>query len=70
MYFPYCLQTAGLFLREFVSSELDPLIGVWGIVCGSVLDHPIGLSSCVELLKRLYYEDLVVVLVGFVICGL
>ena len=42
---------------------------MWEIVCGSVLDHPIGLSSCVELLKRLYYEDLVVVLVDYLSCG-
>ena len=35
-------------------AALCKLIGVWEIDCGSVLDHPIGLSSCVGLLKRLY----------------
>ena len=47
-----------------LSVELDPsssVTWVWKIGCSLAASHPICLSSCVELLKRLYYEDLVVI---------
>ena len=56
-----------------VSSELDPsssVTGVWEIGCSLAADGPIVLTFCVVVPKRSFYEDLVVVLVGFVCSGL
>ena len=39
---------------------------MWEIGCGLAASGPIILLFCIGLLKRLYNEDLVVVLVGFV----
>ena len=53
-----------LSLPKVVSSELDPsssVTGGWEIGCSSAADGPIVLAVCVEVPKRSFYEDLVVV---------
>ena len=57
-------------LSKVVSSELDPLIGVWEIGSGSALGCPIILLFCVDLPKMSYNKVLVLVLVDCVSCGL
>ena len=54
-----CALVNLLSLPKVVSSELDPLVGVWEIGCGSVLDGPIVLAFCVRVAKEFFYEDLV-----------
>ena len=40
-----------------VSFELDPLTGVWEIVCGSAAGCPIVLSFCVKVAKMYIFQD-------------